>query len=77
MNSYLKAFAFGLVIPRSLVLAVLFGIGTALFPMSLLGGVIGWLLGKISLFEKRVSVVRGARLAVLGFRTLTDVMLVV
>jgi cytochrome c-type biogenesis protein len=48
------------------VVAVLFGLGTALSPMLLLGGATGWLLNKAPLFRKWVSIAGGGILIVLG-----------
>ena len=50
----------------SFAVAVLFGLGTALSPMLLLGGVTGWLLHKAPLFRKWISLVGGGVLVVLG-----------
>jgi len=50
----------------SFAVAVLFGLGTALSPMLLLGGVTGWLLNKAPLFRKWISIVGGGMLIVLG-----------
>jgi sulfite exporter TauE/SafE len=46
--------------------AVLFGLGTALSPILLLGGVTGWLLNKAPLFRKWISIGGAAILIVLG-----------
>ncbi len=54
----------------SVAIAVLFGLGTALSPMLLLGGVTGWLLNKAPLFRKWVSVGGAGILIVLGLVTL-------
>jgi sulfite exporter TauE/SafE len=43
----------------SVVIALLFGFGTALSPIILLGGVTGWLLNKAPLFRKWISLVGG------------------
>jgi cytochrome c-type biogenesis protein len=56
----------------SFVLAVLFGLGTALSPMLLLGGVTGWLLNKAPLFRKWISIVGAGMLIVLGIVTLAN-----
>jgi putative Mn2+ efflux pump MntP len=53
-------------------LAVLFGLGTALSPMLLLGGVTGWLLNKAPLFRKWISIVGAGILIVLGIATLAN-----
>ena len=54
----------------SFVVAVLFGLGTALSPMILLGGVTGWLLNKAPLFRKWISILGGGTLVVLGVITI-------
>lgn len=51
-------------------IAVLFGLGTAISPMLLLGGVTGWLLNKAPLFRKWVSIAGGVILIVLGIITI-------
>ena len=51
-------------------LAVLFGLGTALSPLILLGGATGWLLNKAPLFRKWISAFGAAILIVLGIGTL-------
>ena len=56
----------------SFAVAVLFGLGTALSPMLLLGGVTGWLLNKAPLFRKWISIVGGGMLVVLGVFTLAN-----
>jgi sulfite exporter TauE/SafE len=48
------------------VIAVLFGLGTALSPMFFLGGAIGWLLEKAPFFRKWTSIFGGAFLILLG-----------
>ena len=48
------------------VLAALFGLGTALSPMLILAGVIGWLLEKAPLFRKWTSILGGVFLVLLG-----------
>jgi cytochrome c-type biogenesis protein len=50
----------------SLSLAVLFGVGTALSPMLLLGGATGWLLNKAPLLRKWISIAGSGALIVLG-----------
>lgn len=47
-------------------IAVLFGLGTAISPMLILGGVTGWLLNKAPLFRKYIAIGGGAILIVLG-----------
>jgi cytochrome c-type biogenesis protein len=56
----------------SFAVAVLFGLGTALSPMLLLGGVTGWLLNKAPLFRKWLSLAGGGTLVVLGVLTLVS-----
>jgi cytochrome c-type biogenesis protein len=56
----------------SFAVAVLFGLGTALSPMLLLGGVTGWLLHKAPLFRKWISIVGGGMLVVLGVLALVN-----
>ena len=56
----------------SFLVAVLFGLGTALSPMLLLGGVTGWLLNKAPLFRKWISIAGGGVLVVLGVVTLVS-----
>ena len=53
-------------------LAVLFGLGTALSPILLLGGVTGWLLNKAPLFRKWISIAGAAILIVLGAITIVS-----
>jgi cytochrome c-type biogenesis protein len=50
----------------SFFLALLFGIGTALSPILLLGGITGWLLNKAPLFRRWISILGGLLLMVLG-----------
>jgi thiol:disulfide interchange protein DsbD len=54
----------------SFFLAVLFGLGTALSPILLLGGATGWLLNKAPLFRKWISIFGAGILILLGFGTL-------
>jgi thiol:disulfide interchange protein DsbD len=54
----------------SFAVAVLFGFGTSLSPMLLLGGVTGWLLNKAPLFRKWLAIAGGGMLVVLGVLTL-------
>jgi cytochrome c-type biogenesis protein len=56
----------------SVSLAVLFGLGTALSPMLLLGGVTGWLLNKAPLLRKWISIGGAGILIVLGIGTLVN-----
>ncbi len=50
----------------SLVLAILFGLGTALSPILFLGGATGWLLNKAPLLRKWISIFGAGVLIVLG-----------
>lgn len=50
----------------SLTLAVLFGLGTTVSPLLVLGGVTGWLLNKAPLFRKWISLAGGIILITLG-----------
>jgi cytochrome c-type biogenesis protein len=54
----------------SFVVAVLFGLGTSLSPMLLLGGVTGWLFNKAPLFRRWLSIAGGGVLVMLGTLTL-------
>jgi len=56
----------------SVGLAVLFGLGTALSPTLLLGGVTGWLLNKAPLFRKWVSLAGAGIIILLGIITLVS-----
>ena len=56
----------------SVGLAVLFGLGTALSPMLLLGGVTGWLLNKAPLLRKWISIGGAAVLIMLGLVSLVN-----
>jgi len=47
-------------------IAVLFGLGTAISPMLILGGVTGWLLNKAPLFRKYIAIAGGTILIALG-----------
>jgi sulfite exporter TauE/SafE len=53
-------------------IAVLFGVGTAISPMLILGGVTGWLLNKAPLFRKWVSIAGGAILIALGIIAIVE-----
>ena len=59
----------------SLALAVLFGLGTALSPMLLLGGVTGWLLNKAPLLRKWIAIGGAAVLILLGASSLLNALL--
>jgi len=54
----------------SFAVAVLFGLGTALSPLLLLGGITGWLLSKAPLLRKWIAIGGAAILIVLGIGTL-------
>jgi sulfite exporter TauE/SafE len=54
----------------SLALSVLFGFGTSISPMLVLGGVTGWLLNKAPLFRKWLSIIGSGALIVLGLGTI-------
>ncbi len=56
----------------SVSIAVLFGLGTALSPMLLLGGVTGWLLNKAPLFRRWISLTGGGVLIALGLFTMLN-----
>src|SRR3990170_2524803 len=56
----------------SFFLAVLFGLGTALSPMLLLGGVSGWLLNKAPMFRKWIALVGAGVLIMLGIAALAN-----
>lgn len=53
-------------------LAVLFGVGTTISPILVLGGVTGWLLNKAPLFRKWISIAGGATLILLGIVALIN-----
>ncbi len=56
----------------SVSLAVLFGLGTTVSPILLLGGVTGWLLNKAPLFRKWVSIAGAGILILLGIVTIIN-----
>ena len=56
----------------TMTLAVLFGLGTTISPLLVLGGVTGWLLNKAPLFRKWISVAGAAVLIALGIVTLVS-----
>ncbi len=58
----------------SLALAVLFGLGTALSPLLLLGGATGWLLNKAPLFRKWISRLGAVTLMLMGIGTMIATM---
>jgi sulfite exporter TauE/SafE len=53
-----------------LIIALLFGLGTVLSPLLLLGGATGWLLNKAPLFRKWIAIFGGGILIVLGLLAL-------
>jgi len=53
----------------SVAIAALFGIGTSISPILVLGGVTGWLLEKAPLFRKWISIAGGIVLILIGFTT--------
>jgi cytochrome c-type biogenesis protein len=59
----------------SMTLATLFGLGTTVSPILVLGGVTGWLLNKAPLFRKWISIAGGAVLIVLGIVTIAGSMI--
>ncbi len=60
----------------SVAFAVLFGFGTAISPMLLLGGVTGWLLNKAPLLRKYIAIAGAAVLILLGLSTLINSLLI-
>jgi sulfite exporter TauE/SafE len=54
----------------SVILATLFGVGTALSPLLFLGGATGWLLNKAPLFSGWISKIAAVVLILLGFNML-------
>ncbi len=60
----------------SFALAILFGIGTTLSPMLVLGGATGWLLNKAPLFRSWISRFGAIALIVLGVVTLVNAMII-
>jgi cytochrome c-type biogenesis protein len=60
----------------SFTLAVLFGLGTTLSPILLLGGATGWLLNKAPLFRKWISRLGAAALIILGLVTLINTIII-
>jgi sulfite exporter TauE/SafE len=59
------------------ILAVLFGTGTTLSPLLILGGATGWLLNKAPLFTKWLSRIGGIALVVMGLSVLFGSLLVI
>jgi thiol:disulfide interchange protein DsbD len=60
----------------SFVLAVLFGVGTSLSPILVLGGATGWLLNKAPLFRKWISRVGAAALILMGVVALVQAIII-
>ena len=60
----------------SFIFAALFGLGTALSPLLLLGGVTGWLLNKAPLFSKWISRIGGGILILLGLSMLINAIVI-
>jgi cytochrome c-type biogenesis protein len=60
----------------SFALAVLFGVGTSLSPILLLGGATGWLLTKAPLFRKWISRLGAIVLIILGIVTLVNAIII-
>ena len=56
----------------SFILATLFGLGTALSPFLLLGGVTGWLLNKAPLFSRWIAKIGAGILILLGLNMLLN-----
>ncbi|MCX8151298.1 MAG: sulfite exporter TauE/SafE family protein [Candidatus Bathyarchaeota archaeon] len=56
----------------SFFLATLFGVGTAVSPLLLIGGVTGWLLNKAPLFRKWISIAGGLTLIGLGINAFVN-----
>jgi sulfite exporter TauE/SafE len=59
------------------ILAVLFGVGTALSPLMFLGGATGWLLNKAPLFRKWLSRIGGTVLVFMGVMFLLNALLAI
>lgn len=60
---------------NTIVLAVLFGFGTAISPLLILGGATGWLLNKAPLFSRWISKIGAAVLVLLGLNMLLSVVI--
>ncbi len=60
----------------STVFAVLFGLGTTISPMLLLGGVTGWLLNKAPLLRTWIAIAGAIALILLGISTLISSILI-
>jgi thiol:disulfide interchange protein DsbD len=61
----------------STIFAVLFGLGTAISPMILLGGVTGWLLNKAPLLQKWIAIAGAVVLIALGISTLISSIMII
>ncbi len=57
------------------ILAVLFGLGTAISPLLLIGGATGYFLNKAPLFRKWLSRIGGMALMIMGFSVLVSALL--
>ena len=62
------AATFGQINPT--IMAVLFGVGTAISPLLILGGATGWLLKKAPMFTKWLSKIGGIALVLMGLSVL-------
>jgi sulfite exporter TauE/SafE len=60
---------------NSIILATLFGLGTALSPLLILGGATGWLLNKAPLFSGWISKTGGVILILLGSGIVLNVLI--
>jgi len=60
----------------SIVLAILFGLGTSLSPILLFGGATGWLLSKAPLFRKWIAISGSALLTILGVTTVLSAIII-
>jgi sulfite exporter TauE/SafE len=60
---------------NSIILAVLFGLGTAISPLIFLGGATGWLLNRAPLLRKWIVKIGGTLLIVLGLSILLNTIL--
>jgi len=58
-----------------IMLAVLFGLGTAVSPLLILGGATGWLLNKAPLFSRWISKISAGILIMLGLNVLLNVII--
>jgi sulfite exporter TauE/SafE len=60
---------------NTIFLAVLFGLGTAISPLLILGGATGWLLNKAPLFSRWISKIGAVILVLLGLNMLLSVII--